>query len=412
MVHLTSTVGDGIMSRFSADLRRVLGVALEAGRSALFEIDADEVPASLRRVRAHSGGRLPPPLAVSLLVALDERDELREAAVAFLPDDGADPAAAAFLRRETGWWETVAAAAVEARAAELELELKRAAEKADSASSRLAEAGRRVKQARAERDAERDRRRRDAAATPRRPDGDGEVKELKDHLASMRVEVDDERRERIEAQAMIARLRARLRGRSRREDTAVAAGEPSSLGGDPLAVARTLDLMAASARRRARPTIDDRHDRAFDGLSLPKGVRPDRAAAVEWLGSVDRPFTVLVDAYNVLYGMDAGSFTTRVARERLIQDLTRFRRMAGAVRVVAVFDSSLPGARDTRVAAGGVEIRFAEEDYLADDEIVGLVGAGRDPVVVVTSDRDLQARSEARGALTLFSEALTDWMAG
>ena len=80
------------------------------------------------------------------------------------------------------------------------------------------------------------------------------------------------------------------------------------------------------------------------------------------------------------------------------------------MRVVVVFDSDLPGDRRERVVPGGAEVRFASEDLLADDEIVELAAAAKGAITVVSSDRDLRERSEAVGALTLWSEALVDWM--
>ncbi len=121
---------------------------------------------------------------------------------------------------------------------------------------------------------------------------------------------------------------------------------------------------------------------------------------------------MIVDGYNVLRNAEPGAFTTGRSRDRLAHDLARLRRRSGTARVVVVYDSGFPGHRDPHILQGEVEARFAAEEDLADDEIVNLVASARGGVIVVTSDRDLRERTEKLGALTLWSEALNDWMAG
>jgi predicted RNA-binding protein with PIN domain len=391
----------------------VLTRAVVAGRLAVAEMEPDDVPAPLRRVRAHTGGSLPPPFMLSILTALDEDEELRAAAHKQLESRYHGTAAASFLTRDTGWWEVVAMEAVDVGATLREREADKATKDAQKAVARLAEAQRRLKATQVELEAERSQRR-ISPVSARSPVVDAEVlRDMTQTIALLETRLAVEERDRIEAVSMIARLRARLKRAAKQQRAESAGGAEDlnfSLGGDAVAIARNLDLLAAAAKppgnfsgqkaRRAPDTV----------LAIPKGVRPDKAEAIIWLGSLDQPLTVLVDGYNVLFGMDAGTFTTGTARKRLVQDLARLRRRGGAVRMVAVFDSSLPGDRDVHAAPGGVEVRFAAEEELADDEIVELVVSGRGPVIVITSDRDLQARAEAEGAVILFSEALTEWV--
>ena len=79
-------------------------------------------------------------------------------------------------------------------------------------------------------------------------------------------------------------------------------------------------------------------------------------------------------------------------------------------RFVVVYDSTLPGARDARTSLGGVEVRFAVEERIADEEIVEMA-AHIDRVVVVSSDRAVRDGAEASGAVVLWSEAVADWVA-
>jgi predicted RNA-binding protein with PIN domain len=141
-------------------------------------------------------------------------------------------------------------------------------------------------------------------------------------------------------------------------------------------------------------------------------VRPDRAEAVEWL--LDQPgVTVLVDGYNLLFNLEPGEFTTGAARKHLGKLMAHFVRKAGLQPIVRiVFDSTLPGHRDTRWAGPGVEVAFADADRLADEELVALAETMPAPVIVVSSDREVQEDAARVGALVLWSEAFVEWFAG
>jgi len=92
--------------------------AVVAAREALRRLDADEVPAMLKRVAASSARRLPPPLLVSLLDYLDDSAWLRERAQEAWPDanpedgDARRAVSALYLLRPDGW-EELAQACIE-----------------------------------------------------------------------------------------------------------------------------------------------------------------------------------------------------------------------------------------------------------------------------------------------------------
>jgi predicted RNA-binding protein with PIN domain len=132
---------------------------------------------------------------------------------------------------------------------------------------------------------------------------------------------------------------------------------------------------------------------------------------VTWLVGSAGAFSLIVDGYNVLFHLDRGDFSTGRARQRLAQQLGRLKREAGTARVIVVYDSALPGGRRARPTAGGVEVRFAEEGRLADEEVILLAGELTGAVVVVSSDREVREGAEAAGALALWSEALVGWIA-
>ena len=139
------------MKRFPSPLQSVLAGAIKAGRAALRDLDADEVPAGLKRVAAHSGGRLPPPLAASLLEAIDDDEWLREKASEKL-GEAVEPEspAALFLRRPPGWWSQLAAAGVATAVADEERRAGRAQRQIEELRSRVEEAKRKLKDARRE----------------------------------------------------------------------------------------------------------------------------------------------------------------------------------------------------------------------------------------------------------------------
>ena len=408
----SSTREDGAMSRFPIDLGDLLVAAVEATRAALSDLESDEVPASLRRVAAYTGGRLPPPLVTSVLTALDQDEWLREKAAVKLRPELESSAAAAFLERSDGWWHVIGDALADARSADAATSASEAEAAAGKLTTQLQVAKDRLKKAAADLDHERARARKPRPAPAISDVRAAREKKSRARLVELESSLSAEVEDRVEAEAMIARLRSRLRRVARgRRRPGENAGAASSLGGDPTATARTLDLMAAAAPHRMEQTgLEEEAVVGTGALELPPGVRPDAREAVDWIGSIEDPLTLIVDGYNVLYKVDPARTTGRY-RDALAQQMVRFRRGAGTARVVVVYDSDLPGDREGRILPGGIEVHFADEDLLADDEIVDLAAAARGSAVVITSDRELRERSEAVGALTLWSEALVGWMA-
>lgn len=127
---------------------------------------------------------------------------------------------------------------------------------------------------------------------------------------------------------------------------------------------------------------------------FPDGVMPGSPAATDMLLHQGR--LVLVDGYNL----------TRQHRDHLDLETQRgwlVRLLATAalkrrIRPVAVFDGERASVARPALASREVEVRFTPEGITADDEIVLAVEATDEPVVVVTDDRELQARVRASGA--------------
>jgi len=106
----------------------------------------------------------------------------------------------------------------------------------------------------------------------------------------------------------------------------------------------------------------------------------------------------LVDGYNVTRRDSATSALSLLEqREALVARLrVRGRDLLGTGRIVVVFD----GEGGLGLSTGGdvpVEIVYAHSRS-ADDEIVRIAGAANDLVVVVSSDRELAARTKGIAA--------------
>jgi predicted RNA-binding protein with PIN domain len=77
-------------------------------------------------------------------------------------------------------------------------------------------------------------------------------------------------------------------------------------------------------------------------------------------------------------------------------------------RAVVVFDRGLPGGRSRRLSAGRVEVVFASTGHTADGILRERIRRARDPrgLTVVTSDGQVIAAAQARGARVVRSEEL------
>jgi predicted RNA-binding protein with PIN domain len=401
------------MSGFGGVWPRLLAQVIEAARAVLQDLDAPEIPASLARIAASQGGRLPPPLATRLLEEIDKNEWFRDRVAEQYVGDEAEPAWL-FLNRPDGWWIAVAAAAeVEAtstaarRIEELEEQLQllddkraQAVRRAKDSKKAAAAAEKRIKQ---------------LAAAARSNDASGrtvneaEVTATRADLEAANAALASLRVEHAELQASFDGLRARLaKMRRSRSIESSGASRRSFVPRDPVKLARMLDLQTgAFGRYLAEPSSSQP---TVPVLRLPAGVRPDSSDAIRWLLSLDKPVVVIVDGYNAQFHIDPADFTSGDARRQLIEVLKRLRTAAAAGhRIVVVFDSTLPGARDARSAIGGVEVRFAEDDRIADEEIIDAAAELSD-VVVISSDRAVREGAEERGAVVLWSEALTGWL--
>jgi predicted RNA-binding protein with PIN domain len=403
------------MSGFRGAWIAVLNDVVAAGRTTLRELEARQVPSSLQRVAAYTGGGLPPPLAASLLAEIERNDWFREKVVENWEGDAGSPSGL-FLTRPEGWWMEVAAAVAESASGRDEAQIDELRKRLARLEERLQKATDRVGEQRKELEAEKRLARElvDSARASVEAKYQGEIAELATlraettDLATRLAELESEHRELQEA---FAALRARFaRARRFRVEDSSAAGTTRSLPSDPVKLARLLDLQTASFGRTPQSQRPHRPEAGTKPLVLDSGIRPDSADAIRWLLGLPDPVTVLVDGYNAQFYIDRSDFTSGAARRKLVGALRRLRDTGVAKhRIVAVFDSTLPGERVSRSSLGGVEIRFTEQDAIADEEIVDMA-EDLDRVVVISSDREVREGSEGNGAVVLWSEALAEWL--
>jgi len=403
----------------SLPIHTVLGVALDAARAVLRELDGDQVPNDLRKVTGHAGS-LPAPLARSLLKGLEKYGWLRDKAIEQLPAEASGDrpeAAALYLRRPAGWELCLAeiAAAAGASAAgdsgrsaagkerDLAALLKATRAKAKSVQKESRATIAELKGRLADR------------ASQQRSEAAGDAKDERQAERVLQAAEEEVTRLREERDAAVRDARIAKQAlhwertlRRRAEADASAGARTSAWADDPAALAERLDRTALMARPAAGIGPAAGAAAPVEEVRLPPGVAPDAKTAIEWLLGVEAAITVIVDGYNVGYLMP-GERAPAPARIRVAPVLGHLQKMArGPLKVIVVYDSD-SGPVETPLAPGPVSVRYGAGGEAADEEIVRLAGALEGPVVVVSSDREVRDRSEALGALPLWSEALIAW---
>lgn len=330
--------------------------------------------------------------------------------------DGDTPAHA-FVRQENGWWMELAAAAVAIGVRDAEAERARVEKRLAKAEAAVTEAKRRAKAASrrgANTTDEADKGRVQAAEKARvhaERAAERAVAEARRRESALSVALEETQTDLAVTQQQVGRLRRRLAA-MRGEGGGAAMARPG-LTRDPLDLAKHLDQLAVLSNAASRG-ISSAVDRGAGGGArqvLPHGIAPDSVGAVQWLINRTDRYSLVVDGYNVTYLVNVDGFASTRARRRLNHDLARLKRQAKAApRIIVVYDSTLAGDRDVESSSGGVEIRFAPDDRLADEEIVALTKELPGPVVVVSTDREVREQAEAAGAVALWSQALVAWM--
>lgn len=395
------------MAALTPEVLKAIDGPVRQIRKALTELEPQELPAALHKVTATAGGRLPPPLLSRLLGELDGNEWLRTR-IADKLGDRIQPDTEAFLMRLPGWWLATATTAAEAarrRPPQPE------GDEVAAVRRQLGVARQRIEDAESQRDGLRAELKAVKVAQARMVDPE----ESTERLAGLQAEIDRlqnalavERAARVESEARVADLMRRQRPAEVAVPTHPA---PRSVGlTDPVEAARRLDLLVASYAAGLVQPKDDLPQPLPVSPSTPRpvvrlapGLSPDRPEAVAWLLGTPDPVLVVVDGYNVTYKLDPVEFTAGPARRRLVGSLSKLGSRKPH-RIIVVFDSAQPESEPARF--GDVEVRFTTGEK-ADDLIVAIAATTRHlPVVVVTNDRELRERVEAKEALALWAEAL------
>lgn len=385
------------LDRAALDLLRP---AADHLREVLRRMDPDVIPARLRAFASSSDRRIPPPMLKRAVSELDASAWLRdEVASEFELDE--DSAEGLYVLRPSGWEQRlerlIQGARLDATGEELEelrkelkLERERIAEL--EAELRTADSEVAVAEVKAHRRllaqvevAERGRR-------------DAERREREESRRAMRLEAESERLS-DELAALTARVESlrQMLERERRVPTVVeTAAGGGSFPSDPLEMADELDRIFRQVGRPPLLKAGAHPEREVE--RLPAGVRPDRMEIIHWL--LQRPLTWLIDGYNLAFQVAAepdGVTRARLeAAARMIGSLG-----ATGTMVVIVFDSAVePGASSSR----GVSLVYTRS---ADDWIAEHARPG---TVVVSSDREVRERAEESGSITVWSEALAEWI--
>ena len=400
----------------------LLAPALKAGRAALQRLEEDGVPAKLRKVSAYQGGRLPAPLVRSLLKFLDEEDWLRAKAQEELGEFDSDSkgprrASGLFLHRPAGWEFELGRSVEESLHAAAERRVGKLDSLVVEAEARESEAKRRLGDIQAQLDGAQRRAEKEieSVRAQLREAREGDRREAH-NLEARIAELEEERKSDEDALAGLGGIVDGLKQRLHRAEEQRATTEQrfqsgqvaAWAGGDPVALARHLDLLikTVEADPELLAFLEPASDREF---RLPPGARPDDGRSVEWLLRQPQAFTMVVDGYNVAFQLVGDS--SRAARDRVNEELSRLRlRTMTPAQITVVYDSSVNAEVETSQGPGGIRVRFTREGHIADEEIADLVAALGGPVVVISSDREVREGTAELGAVVLWSEALIQWI--
>lgn len=381
----------------------LLEPALTAAHRALVRLDDADVPAALRPVRAAAKKRrLPPPLRRVLLGHLEE-EWLRVLALAELAneDDDAHRVSRGFLERSDGWAESLQTAREErserdrgqlldATVAERD-RLRRLTEELGD---RLAERDARIAEMRDSLESDERvqvvRRRLEAVVAER--------DRLQATVDGLHAEIERLRTELEEADERISVLRSR---QPRVPEDLDGAPAPRTFGrGNPIELARLLDELMVSIRPSRSASGPTQQPAAF---ALPAGLRPDAPEAIDWIIDLDGRLSLLIDGHNVAHDLDPQP--GRTARDRIVSEVGRIRRLAnGAVSAVVFFDTDRAPEAHRNF---GVAVRYVSDADSAIEEAAAAI-TGRK--IVISTDREVRARARDRGAITLWGTALSGWI--
>lgn len=265
-------------------------------------------------------------------------------------------------------------------------------------------------------DAREEARKAKAAARAELEKSSRKVEELERALNATRAELEQARAE-LEATAteksrVGGALERRERRAQREVEKAKAASEESrsetkSLRKEIARLTRELaDASVAGQPRRAPSVAQPREPEARTPLKVPKGLLAESRETLDlWLKEPN--VSLLIDGYNVSKTEGGfGDLSLEHQRNRLVDEIDRLARMRRVPSTI-VFDGALIEPVSVRRKRRTVVVAYSRPPEIADDHLVALLEERPNhPVIVVTNDRELQAKSVALGATIARAEQL------
>ncbi len=394
------------------DVVKYLRPVVECARDELSDMDADEVPSALRKIARSSARTLPPPFARSVVQRIIDDATFREAVgERYLSGASVDPALILFLSDPQSGLESIAAA-VEVSRDEKETErLEAATRRVETLVGQLSEARTRADDAQKRHLEELESTRSSESEGLSRAvaritelrgvvsDRDSEVVELGETVADLRDELK-------QALTRIDHLTDRIRRRAGSIETVSHSPMAAVTPSDPIAHARWLDDLERSARPFRSSTDRGRSVEPSGALVLPVGVPAESSDMIASL-LAQSPRKIIIDGYNVAGEIYGEGFSTRIARDDVVDRAGRLARRSEA-EVLVVFDGAQEGEGDGFRSSAGVSVRFSRGET-ADDMIVDVVHASPERTVVITSDRELAERCSIDGCVPVLASAFVSW---
>ncbi|MFW6135571.1 MAG: NYN domain-containing protein [Chloroflexota bacterium] len=122
---------------------------------------------------------------------------------------------------------------------------------------------------------------------------------------------------------------------------------------------------------------------------------------------------VLIDGHNLIGRVPDIRLEDPDDEARLVSRLQAYAGRTGK-RVTVVFDQGMPGGRSENLSGGRVEVVFAPTGRNADRVLIERIRRSPNPqgLIVVTSDREVIAVAEKRGARVVHSEEFAGELEG
>lgn len=404
-------------------------VALEEARRLVKAMPVADVPHSLRRTRGSSSRRLTPVEARTLYRELDRDEGLRQATLdSWGPPSltGADPRTAAsvlFLERSENWESEARGHLAEVELGEARAEIRRLMRRGSEMQAEIKSLKSQVAGVR--RQAEEEIRCRTERVTQDMARARERIAELDKELADRGRKADYWEREANaawddldEADSRYRDLRERYSAKTRALSVRSDGNDRAdvSFSRDPLEAARMLDQLVSfwEVGSDSHPQQVTHSHR----LVIPAGFDPKAGGALQWIFFEAPRLNLIVDGWNVAhcwhYHRNIAGKPDAQTKEFITNKLEKLVRYAiGRHRVSLYLDSRFEIGLDPDWA-GQFKSRRLTGYYVEDaDDAIVIEAAARagEPVVVITSDNGLAERCQAHGAVRVYSEALSEWMA-